>query len=340
VEKLTLMGSAAISGTGNTLHNTLTGNTGANVLNGGVGNDTMIGGASNDTYVVDSALDVVTEALNAGIDTMQSSVSRTLPLNVEKLILTGVGNINGTGNTLNNTVTGNTGNNVLNGGTGNDTMIGGLGNDTYVVNTALDVVTEALNAGTDTIQSSVNCTLSANVEKLTLTGMGNINGTGNTLDNTLIGNSGANVLNGSSGHDTLIGRLGNDTIIGGAGNDTLVWDPLDGSIQGGLGTDTLRVDGGNKALDLTMIANTKITNVEIINLTGSGNNTLTLNLADVLALSSTTNTLRVDGNAGDIVHQGAGWTSAADQIIGAQTYETWTQGMATLLVDPDVGIFI
>jgi len=271
---------------------------------------------------------VVTEGANAGTDTVQSAVTYTLGANLEKLTLTGMGNINGTGNTLANTLTGNTGKNVLNGlggndtlngGLGNDKMSGGTGNDTYVRNATGDVVTEGANAGTDTVQSAVTYTLGANLENLILTGAGVINGTGN------------NVLNGGAG---------NDTVIGGSGNDTMVWDLLDGSIQGGAGTDTLRVDGANKALDLTTISNAKITNVEIINLTGSGNNTLTLNLADVLALSLTTNTLRVDGNAGDIVHRGAGWTPGADQVIGAQTYDTFTQGTAILLVDTDVGIFI
>jgi Ca2+-binding RTX toxin-like protein len=49
LENLTLIGSAAISGTGNGLANVITGNTAANVLDGGVGNDTLTGGLGNDT---------------------------------------------------------------------------------------------------------------------------------------------------------------------------------------------------------------------------------------------------------------------------------------------------
>ena len=85
-------------------------------------------------------------------------------------------------------------------------MAGGLGNDTYFVDNAGDVVTEALNAGTDTVQSSlVNYTLTANVENLTLTGSANINGTGNGLANVITGNSGNNILDGAGGADTMVG---------------------------------------------------------------------------------------------------------------------------------------
>ncbi|MFM5947398.1 MAG: calcium-binding protein, partial [Dolichospermum sp.] len=126
--------------------------------------DTLIGGAGNDTYIVDNILDVVTEALNGGIDLIQSSVTYTLGDNVENLTLAGNTAINGTGNSLNNTITGNSGNNTLNGGLGIDTLIGGAGNDTYIVDNILDVVTEALNGGIDLIQSSVTYTLGDNVE--------------------------------------------------------------------------------------------------------------------------------------------------------------------------------
>ena len=65
----------------------LVGRDGADVLNGGAGADTMQGGAGNDTYIVDNVGDVVTEALNNGIDTVRSSVSFTLGANVENLTL-------------------------------------------------------------------------------------------------------------------------------------------------------------------------------------------------------------------------------------------------------------
>ena len=133
VEDLTLTGSGDISATGNELDNVLTGNGGNNVLDGGTAADTMAGGAGNDTYVVDNVGDVAIENAGEGIDTILSSVSYVTPANVENLTLTGSANIDGTGNSLNNSLTGNSGNNRLDEGAGNDTMTGGTGNDTYLV---------------------------------------------------------------------------------------------------------------------------------------------------------------------------------------------------------------
>ena len=192
---------------------TLVGRGGNDILNGGAGADTMQGGAGNDTYLVDNVGDVVTENASEGTDLVQSSVSFTLGANVDNLTLTGSANINGTGNGDANVITGNSGNNTLDGGAGADTLTGGDGNDTYVVDNAGDVVTEAatVGSGTDTVQSSISYTLGTNVENLTLTGSGNINGTGN---------GDANVITGNTGNNILIGGGGNDTLVGGAGTDT------------------------------------------------------------------------------------------------------------------------
>jgi Tol biopolymer transport system component len=243
-DNYTYTGTANFTGNGLAGNDTIVGGIGSDILNGGTGDDSLIGAAGNDTYYVDSAYDVVTENLNQGTDTVITSLlDYTLGSNLENLTLTGVGvmghgYIIGTGNSLNNVITGSNstpsfmyglggndtiigGNNVdvLDGGLGDDSMSGGLGDDGYYVDSAADVVTENLNGGTDTVESSISYTLGANLENLTLTGTSAINGTGNILNNAIAGNSGANTLNGGAGSDTLDGGTGNDSMSGGLGDD-------------------------------------------------------------------------------------------------------------------------
>ncbi|MDZ4328792.1 MAG: cadherin-like domain-containing protein, partial [Pseudomonas sp.] len=100
---------------------------------------------------------------------------------------------------------------------GTDQLVGGAGNDSYFVDDAGDVVVENVAEGTDTVKANVSHTLSANVENLTLAGTAAISGTGNALNNTLIGNDAANVLDGGAGADILSGGKGNDTYSFGRG---------------------------------------------------------------------------------------------------------------------------
>ena len=226
---------------GDSGNDTLLGGTGADTLFGGTGNDSMTGGTGNDDFYVDAVGDVVIEAppvivLLPGIDTVYASITETLDVNVENLTLTGVANLNGTGNASNNLIKGNTGANVINGMAGADTMEGNTGNDTYTVDNAGDVVTENAAAGTDTVNSTITHALAVNVEKLTLLGTAAINGTGNVSNNTLNGNSAANTLKGLDGDDTVFGKGGDDKIFGGDGVD---------KIYGGLGVDVLNAYAGS-----------------------------------------------------------------------------------------------
>jgi Ca2+-binding RTX toxin-like protein len=163
VENLTLSGSSAINGTGNSVANILVGNAAANkldgaagddTLDGGAGADTLIGGRGNDVFVVDNAGDSLTENAAEGTDTVRSSVGWTLGANLENLSLIGTASINGTGNAVANVLSGNTGNNVLTGLAGADTLDGGAGIDTLNGGAGADTYLFARGHGQDTVQDN------------------------------------------------------------------------------------------------------------------------------------------------------------------------------------------
>ena len=125
----------------------------------------------------------------------------------------------------NDTLNGNAGDDYLDGGTGNDRLAGGLGNDTYIVDSTKDTVSESsASGGTDLVVASISCTLGKYIENLALSGSSALNGTGNTLANTLTGNAGNNKLQGLAGNDTLLAGAGQDILLGGLGNDILTGD--------------------------------------------------------------------------------------------------------------------
>ncbi|WOD39833.1 VCBS domain-containing protein [Nodosilinea sp. E11] len=144
------------------------------------------------------------------------------------------------GGSGNDILYGGDGNDTLNGGLGADKLYGGKGDDIYIVDNAGDMIFENAGEGIDTVQSSISWTLGANLENLTLTGSSAINGTGNDLDNVIIGNGASNILIGGAGNNTLIGGGGNDTLRGGMGSDWLV---------GGTGNDLIYLGQNDGAVD-------------------------------------------------------------------------------------------
>jgi Ca2+-binding RTX toxin-like protein len=243
----------------------LSGNAGDDYLDGGTGADAMFGGAGDDTYVVDNAADKTAEgATGDGEDLVVSSVGRTLGAGLENLTLSGAASVHGTGNDAANELTGNTGDNtlrglagsdLLDGGEGADRLYGGLGDDTYVVDNADDDVIEgASDDGDDTVMSSVGRTLDANLENLTLTGSDDINGKGNSLGNSLVGNDGANALRGEAGADVIDGGAGRDLLFGGADGDTFVFSHVADTGLGGANRDQIRDFGVGDLIDLTGMA--------------------------------------------------------------------------------------
>ncbi|MFA9229647.1 MAG: M10 family metallopeptidase C-terminal domain-containing protein [Microgenomates group bacterium] len=318
IETLTLNG-FGLAGTGNAGANTITGTAGNDTLDGGAGADILTGGAGNDRYVVDAVGDLVIEAVGGGIDTITSSIDITaLTLNVENLTLTGAART-GTGNAAANIIIGTAGNDSLNGLGGIDRLEGGAGDDSYTIETIADVVVEGVGAGNDTVYTSVSgYTLAANVERLILTGTAT-SGTGNALDNVMVGSALA---------DTLDGGLGADLMNAGAGDDTYIVDNLLDNITELLtgGVDTIRASvdyalGANiENLVLTGAARSGVGNSQNNMITGTAfDDSLNGGIgADTLIGGAGNDTFILD-NTGDVTTELAGG-GAADTALAYVSY--------------------
>ncbi|MBD2463032.1 calcium-binding protein [Oscillatoria sp. FACHB-1407] len=185
LEKLELIGNAAINGTGNSSNNVLTGNNanntlsggggndgifgqgGNDVLDGGVGADTMLGGAGDDIYLVDDTVDLVNEK---AVNTEQQFVSI---------------------------------------GTALPTLPDAGGSD--LVQASIDYILPT------------DVSINGAIENLQLVGTADLAGIGNGLNNGIIGNSGSNTLSGAGGDDVLAGGAGDDFLSGGTGLDGFVY---------------------------------------------------------------------------------------------------------------------
>ncbi|WP_051412793.1 type I secretion C-terminal target domain-containing protein [Methylophilus sp. 5] len=357
VENLTLTGTAAINGTGNTLDNIITGNAGNNTLNGNGGIDTLSGDKGNDTYIVEDEDVTVIERANEGIDLVRASITYTLDAtnvaNVENLTLTGTNVINGSGNALANTITGNAGNNILDGGAGVDKLIGGNGDDTYIVDlvqtgptaanykVALqDTITETSVAGSGvdtlelrllngisyTMDNASTITLGANLENLDAsnTGTTKLNLTGNALANTLIGNDADNIVDGGAGADTLRGGDGNDTYIldlkisaGSINFDDTVTE-YSGTSQG---IDTIKLRGSATLSSTIDVSLNRWTNIENIDASATGITKLTLkgNDEDNTLIGNNAANILEGGLGNDTLNGGTG----ADRMIGGKGWDTY-----------------
>ncbi|MBV8686357.1 MAG: hypothetical protein JOZ90_03640, partial [Alphaproteobacteria bacterium] len=349
-------------------------------LEGGGGNDTLIaylrdfqqgdnvatllGGDGDDLFQVDwgfnfrpASSTLVIEG-GAGTDTIESSISFTLPADVERLVLTGNHFIDGTGrsgddvligNQAPNTLSGLAGNDILQGGDGNDTLNGGQGNDrldggagadsmdggegddVYVIDDPSDSVSEQLSqsGGFDTVESSIGYTLPYGVERLVLTGGAAIDGTGSGGNDVLVGNDAANTLLGQGGNDTLDGAGGADVLKGGDGNDVYLVGSTDDQVVelAGQGIDEVRTSLGSK----TDYAQLYVLPDNVENLTGTsasaqgvrGNgldNVVTMGGGnDLIVLDDGGNDRANGGGGNDFIYYGAAWTTADKTDGGAGT---------------------
>jgi Ca2+-binding RTX toxin-like protein len=265
LEQLYLVGSA-ISGTGNTLANTITGNTLNNSIDGGLGADSLVGGAGNDTYFIDNAGDSIFEKASEGTDIVFSTVSHTLGANVENLTYIGTSDASLIGNASANVIDGSAaGVNTLSGGAGNDTLIVNAAR-IGVVNGETEIDTIRVLGGSVTLNNAAF----SNVELYDLS--------------QLTGQAAVTLGNNASALQTLVGTAGNDTITvssvttnailnGASGNDRFAFSQAsligdNASIVGGVGTDTLSFTETSNLADSLF---GRVSSLEILEQNGTGN---------------------------------------------------------------------
>ena len=304
-------------------------------IQGKGGNDTISGnGGDDEIYGDDAGLGLF---VNDGRDTLHGNAGHD--------ILHGGGD-NDTlfGDANSDTLFGDLGDDRLDGGTGADVMKGGAGNDVYVVDNVSDVVDDVVAGGTDRVESSISYDLNdANhVENLTLTGGGNIGGTGDGNDNVITGNGGLNTLSGGGGNDTLNGGGGADRLDGGSGsdimrgeggNDTFVINANSGTdslIDGGSETDTVESTISFSLGSTTNVENLTLSGAAAINGTGNSlDNVITGSIADnVLNGSSGDDTLR-----GDVGNDTLNGGNDNDTLQGGHGFDTLNGGQGSDVLD-------
>jgi Ca2+-binding RTX toxin-like protein len=238
LENLTLTGTSAINGTGNSLNNVITGNSGVNSLSGGVGDDVLIGGGGGDTLNGGDGFDI------ASYETSSSWIYIDLR----------VASSNYSGDALNDTYVGFE---AIRGGSAADdlisiadgfTLYGGLGND-FLQSAGLNGTLYGEGgddelwggAGDDRIYGGIGLDLIRGYA-----GDDQIWG-GDGVD-TILGYEGNDIIYGGDGDDAITGDEGKDIIFGDAGDDSLQGADDDDILYGGAGADWLHGGAGNDVL--------------------------------------------------------------------------------------------
>ena len=157
------------------------------------------------------------------------------------------------------------------------------------------------------------------------------------------GGAGNDILTGGSGNDFLDGGTGANTLRGGAGNDKLVFSADNLLMDGGDGIDTLLINTAGTTIDFNSFNSSVIDNMEVIDMTGNGSQSLTnLTTSDVIEMTDSNNTLFINGSNADSVQlSGNDWTNTNNTTTqNGNTYEVYsfsdTNGSYNVMIDTDI----
>jgi hypothetical protein len=191
----------------------------------------------------------------------------------------------------------------INGGNGSQTIVTGSGDDTIDGGNGADTITSG--AGDDVVLGG--------------SGSDNINtGSG---DDIIDGGVGSDIIDAGSGDDTIYATEGQDTINAGDGDDTFIIDAGKnfGDLYGGDGEDTIQLDGSGITLDFSKV-NNDVTNIERLDIDGTGENNLKLSAEDVLDMTDAENRLFIDGGSDDSVEISADFSREGTETVDGVDY--------------------
>jgi len=279
VENLTLVGTGAINGTGNSGGNVILGNAANNILAGLGGADTLNGGDGLDT----ASYAASPLAVNLSLATSTYSGG-----DADGDVLSNIENL--TGSAFNDTLEGDAGPNVLVGGSGVDMLTYAHAAAGVSISLAITTAQTTGGSGIDTVSQFENLT-------------------GSAFNDTLTGTTSANLIVGLDGNDSLVGGVGNDTMVGGLGDDTFSVDNSADQVieNAGEGTDLI----------VASATHTLEANVENITLTGTSAINATGNAGANIILGNAANNVLAGLGGADTIDGGGGVDTASYGASGA-----------------------
>jgi serralysin len=219
---------------------------------------TLYGGDGADTFEIVGVTDLVANG-DAGDDRFSFADGGVYPSGAHNALLHGgVGNdvFSGGNKDITGSIFGDAGNDTFVGfgsTAGGPQLHGGLGNDIYRYQLGSSAqFIEAANQGTDLVQVArgVSCTLSANIENMSVLDMAGSTAAaatlnGNGVNNVIRAGDNADTVFGFAGNDQLVGSGGNDALHGGIGNDWLKGGSGRDDVYGGSGADKYVFNDGD-----------------------------------------------------------------------------------------------
>lgn len=303
-------------------------------------NDALNGQSLNNGWEFDSATGELKLYINEGADITDGLDTLT----IEAIASTG-GNNTGLSFTLNLYDTGNEG------------ITGGIGESdvTYVDSASLTLFNPSENVNTIIVKDGIDngikdaITILEQQNKTIFTGE---EGKKVTIDSASDKNT---IFAGNESNDEVILEntnndiyaLGGDDVVtidlGDETNTTLI-DVKDYRIDGGAGTDTLKLfnssETGDQSIDFTNANFETLKNFETLDLVsaaGKGDITITLGVDDVISLTDSDNILKIDGDADNVINA-EGFTDTGTDTGGYDIWEgTGSSGETVrLLIEPDI----